>query len=286
MTLSEKNIDEDISQLRGLQIIAESYEEIASSRMKKSRGTVLSKRDFISDIENVFDQVKNAYARKIIELAKTKNGNKGAITFISHNGKNVAVFLSANTGLYGDIINKTFDMFIKEVREEGSEVTIVGRHGLSLFLQEMPSTPYTFFDLPDYGSKSSELEKIVEHIVQYEAIHVYYGKFMNVANQKPEMYSISANLNYKDAQKENKKLYLFEPSLEKILVFFEKEIFASLFEQTVSESDLSKSASRMIAMDKASSNVKRYLTELKNEKMKAHHRQFNKKQLNFLASIV
>lgn len=281
-----KDIKEEIEVLNGLQTIAQGYEEIASLRMKKSRANVLYKRDFIGEIEAIFDQVKSAYARKIRELLERNKKREGNITFLSHNGKSVAVFLSANTGLYGDIVTNTFREFLKEVETRASEVTIVGRHGLSLFLQEKPDVPYTYFDLPDYSSTSADLNKIVEHIVSYEAIHVYYGKFMNVVNQVPSVYSISANIDISKAQTGEKKFFLFEPSLEQILIFFEKEIFASLFEQTVNESELSKSASRMIAMDRALSNIKKYLGELKSDKLVASHRLANKRQLNMMASIL
>lgn len=282
-----KDIESDIEELGNLQILAQAYEEIASTRMKKARSGVLAKRDFIAEINSVFDEVKSAYATKIAEIAKkNKKRQSGKITFISHNGKNVAVFLSANTGLYGDIISKTFELFLEEVKTQGSEVTIVGRHGLSLFIQEMPEKPYTYFDLPDYNVNAIDMVKIIEHIVSYEEIHVYYGQFMNVINQKPSIYSISANIDLENAKIKNKRLYLFEPSLENILIFFEKEIFAALFEQTVNESELSKSASRMLAMDRASGNIQKYVEGLKIEKMKAHHKLINKKQLNALVSVL
>ena len=81
-------------------------------------------------------------------------------------------------------------------------------------------------------------------------------------------------------------MYIFEPSLEKILMFFETEIFASLFEQSVSESELAKSASRVLAMDKAAANVRKYLENLRMEKLVMQHKVINKRQLNSLSSIL
>lgn len=285
--LAEKEIQQEIEQLRGLQILAQAYEEIASTRMKKIRSTVLSKRDFLAEISDVFEQVRKSYARQVVKLVRKKGiKREGKITFLAHNGKTVALFLSANTGLYGDIVKKTFNEFIKEVRGQNSEVTIVGRQGLALYLQEEPNRPYTYFDLPDYGAASNQVAEIIKHIVAYERIHVYYGKFINVVNQSPTIFSIAAEINLPKDDEKEMTLYLFEPSLEKILMFFETEIFASLFEQSVSESELAKNASRVMAMDKAASNVKKYLEELQNEKLRIYHRSVNKKQLNSLSSIL
>lgn len=283
----ERTIQEEMEQMESLQVLTRSYEEIASTRMKKVRERVLAKRDFLQEINSVFEEVRDSYARQVLSLYKKKGIKKtsGKVTLLSHNGKTVSVLLSANSGLYGSIIPKTFRMFIEAVRNSDSEATIVGRQGLSLFLQEEPNKPYTYFDLPDYASKSSDLSEIIRHIVQYERISVYYGKFVNVVDQSASVYTISAEIDLDKTKEKVETLYLFEPSLEKILMFFESEIFASLFEQTVNESELSKSASRMLAMNQAADNIQNYLKELKVEKLKAAHKSANRKQLNSLSGL-
>jgi len=281
-----QDIEEEIKEINSLQILTQAYEEIASTRMKKVRTNVLSKRDFLQEIYGLFEEVRSSYARQVQALAKRRGGRGGNVTFLGHNGKTVTVFLSANTGLYGDIINKTFRIFLEDIRNSSSEVTIVGRHGLGLFLAEEPNRPYTFFDLPDYNPSSKELSTIIKHIVQYEQIKVYYGRFVNVVTQKPSVYTISAQIDIEKEAEKKPKLYLFEPSLEEILMFFEKEIFASLFEQSVNESELAKFSSRVMAMDKAASNIKNHLEKLRIEKLKSTHKELNKKQQNSLSSII
>jgi len=284
--LNKKRIEEEIDQANSLQALTYAYEEIASIRMKKSRNLVLTRRDFLSEINEVFHQVRFSYARQAMALAKKRKIRQGEkLTFLAHNGKTVAVFLSANTGLYGDIIRRTFNEFLTEVRKGECEVTIVGKYGLSLYLQEESDRPYTFFDLADYQAKTKQVAKIIKHIVAYEKIHVYYGKFMNVINQKPTMYSISADIGSASDIKDKGDLYLFEPTLENILMFFEREIFASLFEQAVNESELAKFASRVVAMDKAAENLKNYSKQLQTQKLRAAHNLANRKQLNSLSSM-
>lgn len=281
----KKEIDAEIGQLSALSSLVRAYEEIASLRMKKTRDSVLKNRQFLAEINDIFEQVRMSFARRVNELARKKGKpGKEKITFLAHNGKTVTVFLSANTGLYGDIVQNTFELFLKEVRQGRSEVTIIGRHGLGLFLAEEPDRPYTYFDLPDYGISSSDLDEIIKHIVQYEEIHVYYGQFINVISQRPDTLTISAEISLKGEQKESKILYIYEPTLENILMFFETEIFASLFEQSVREGQLAKFASRVMAMDRADINVKNKLNELKFEKMRVLHRAANRKQLNSLSS--
>ncbi len=67
--------------------------------------------------------------------------------------------------------------------------------------------------------------------------------------------------------------------------FFETQMFNSLFEQTVYESQLAKYASRLIAMNRAEDNVKSQLTKLNFAKLRTMHETRNKKQINTMQAI-
>jgi len=283
-----KSIKQEVIELETLRNLVRAYEEIASLRMKKTRDSVLYNRAYQESINGIFEEVRTSYVREARAILNKKGKRASKLTFLAHNGKTVAVLISANTGLYGEIVKKTFDMFVKEVRNKGSEATIIGRHGLSLFIGALPNTPYTYFDLPDTGVNSDDLAQIIRHIVQYEQIHVFHGKFYSVIKQEAEELTISAEISLKEdaAKLELKQTYLFEPSLEDILMFFETEIFGSMFEQIVRESQLAKYASRVLAMDRADVNIKDRLGKLNMLGLRAGHSKVNKKQLGSLTSTL
>ena len=285
--LYSKNITKEINQIKSLKNLTEVYGEIASIRMKKVRNFVLKNRDFLVSIEVIFKDALNSYSKKISELVKQgKIKEEDNLTFLAHNGRTVAVLISANTGFYGEVVRETFNKFINEIKNDNVEVTIIGRVGRTLFLEEKPNHPYTYFDLPDYGMNTEKLSEAIKHLVQYEEIRVYYGKFYSVVTQRPTTFSISAG---KPVSKETKNptiTYIFEPSVEKILMFFETQIFASLFDQAVRESQLAKFASRILSMDRASDNIKNKLNELNLQNLKMSHNIANRKQLNSLASAL
>ncbi len=273
------DIKQNITDLESFKELVRAYEQIASLRMKKTREDVLYNRKYMYSINEIFEEVRSSYVSAAKKLLKKKKGKK--LTFLAHNGKTVAVLLSTNTGLYGDIVKRTFNLFMKEAEKNASEITIIGRHGLSLFLGVNPNHPYTFFNLPEIDIKARDLAPIINHIVQYEEIHLYYGKFISVIKQEPENVVVSSQVALDEGSTE-KKSYIFEPSLEEILMFFETEIFASLFEQAVHESQLAKFASRVLAMNKADTNIKERLKVLKLNEIKARHGESNRKQLNSL----
>lgn len=281
-----KIIGKEISDNQTLSLVIKAYQEISSFRMRKTRNNVLESRDFMEALNRVFEDVRTSFSEEVSKLIKKKKIKKGErITFLSHNGRTVNVFLGSNTGLYGDIVKKTFLLFLKDVRESGNEVTIIGRRAMNMFLAEEPTRPYTYFDLPDRETAQKDLVNIIKHIVQYQDINVYFGRFDSVLRQTPVKLNVSAQVPAAGEGERERRKYIYEPTLEEVLKFFEKEMFVSLFDQVVRESQLAKHASRIVAMDEASENLKKKLVSLQLEHRRMEHRKSNKKQLNYLSSV-
>jgi len=283
--IDERALAEEIGRISTLQTLVRAYGEIAAIRMRKTRNSVLANREFLNQLNGVFEDVRASYAQEVAALAKKTKG-PARVTFLAHNGKTVSVLISANTGLYGEIVRSTLGLFLEEVRQNVSEVSIVGRHGLSLFLAEEPNRPYSYFNLPDDRVEGGDLDQIIKHIVQYSEIHVFYGKFQSVITQKPEKLEVSAEISLTTTTNQKPRHYLFEPTLEGVLTFFETEIFATNFEQVIREAQLAKFASRVLAMDRADENTKEEIRRLNFDKNRLRHRSINKKLLNAISSLV
>lgn len=282
--ITKKEIILEIEYLLTLKSVMETYEEIAAVRMQRLRSSVLETRNFLLEINNIFQEVKSSYKKelkRLMEKRKIKEYEK--FNFVKRNGKTLSVLLSSNTWLYGDIIRRTFNLFADQIRKEQTDVVITGRTGLQLFQEGFPNMPFTYFDLADTKLEEENLKKIVSSLIQYEKVLVFYGQFQSVIFQQPIVSSISGDrLPWEKETFEIK--YFFEPSLENILEFFEKEIFSSIFEQTVYESQLARFASRMVALDQASDNTKNRLKQMMFDKEKIRHNLANKKQTEIFAS--
>ena len=284
--LNKKEVNEAIDKAKILDEVTQAYALISSIRMKKIRNDVVSARDFLESIDVVFSEVLFSYKKEVAKLARRQGKDRNKITFLSHNGRTVFVFLSANAKLYGDIIPKTFDLFINDVRNNDVEATVVGKYGLLLFKQKEPNRDVTYFDFPDTGIDKEMLNSLIAHLVQYDEIRFYFPKFKNVVTQEASFFSISSGASFgKDNRNTKHFEYLFEPDLESILVFFEKEIFSSTFQQTIIESQLSKFASRLIAMDQANQRIKQSFKDLQFQKLRLAHQVFNRKQTQTISSI-
>lgn len=284
--ITKKEITREKDFLTVLQTILETYEEIAATRMARIRSSVLDSRDFLLKINAIFQQVKSSYKNQIILLMKKKKiKDPEKLTFIKRNGKMLHVFISANTGLYGDIIRKTYDVFIDAVKKAPGDVVIIGKLGLEIFKSDKIKVPFTYFDCPDNKIDNAIIGKIVEHIIQYEKVLIFYEQFNSVINQSPIITNISGDPLPWEKTETTPIKYFFEPSLEKIMEFFEKEIFGSIFQQTLFESQLAKFAARMVSLDFASENTKHRLKQVILEESRIKHRENNKRQLEKFATM-
>ncbi|HVZ67676.1 MAG TPA: FoF1 ATP synthase subunit gamma [Patescibacteria group bacterium] len=286
---TKKAIEGEIENLTGIKTLVETYKEIAASRIRRTRTSVVKTRDFLSQLNEIFQEVIASYQKQIEQMMKAKRiSDPSKLSVIKRNGKTVLVFMSANTGLFGDIVKRTFDLFIQEALRTNSDTVIIGKIGLGLLQESNYKGHYTYFDCPDHSVDDKVLGDITKTLVQYEKIVVYYEHFENLVEQTPSVTDISGNpMSYQeDNRPKDVVRFLFEPSLEEILTFFETEFFTSILEQTIRESQLAKFSSRMVALDTVSENIRKEIIKSKILHERAKHREENSKQNQTFSSMV
>lgn len=278
-------LDNEIENLIGLNDMVKSYEEIAASRIKRTRESVLRDRIFVNEMHEIFEHVIFSYKKQVDKLIKSKkNKNMKDFSFINKNGKTLYIFVSANAGLYGNLIKKTFELFNKTPKDSAYDVAIIGKLGLSMWNESKLTSKYYYFDFPDQDVDENVLGEILKFIINYQKIIVFYGQFQNFITQNPTFTDISGNELTETTDQHKASKYFFEPSLEKILEFFEKQIFASIFEQTIRESQLAKIGSRLTSLYTASENIDKQLVNIYYMKNTYKHKSQNKKQLETFSS--
>jgi len=253
-----KIILEDLEALNTLKDLAESYEEIAVIRMQKIKDSVLKTRNFLADLSDVFVDLKASYEREVKEiLARRQKDDKTLAPFLQKKGKTLLVYLSSNSKFYGAITQKTFRLFIdglKKSDQQNTDIAIIGQVGKEMFDAREIQKKYSYFDIPDTGLELKYIRELVVKFLQYEKVYVYYGKFGNVIKQTPFSTSISGEDIFETeitSPTPREDRFIFEPILEKIFHFFETQIMANLFSQTLLENQLARHSSRVNAMEEA-----------------------------------
>ena len=293
-----KAIISQIEDLTGIKDIVGASEEIASMKMRSIRNKVLLSRDLNEELTEIYREVSISYKNQILQLMQLQKGEK-ALKQISEsqmslktgNGEHACVYLSASSGLFSKILEKTYHEFTAYLTQH-KEVTpvIIGEFGKNLYTEEFPNSPFIFYPLTEDKTNESIMKKITEDLAKYSSVVIFYAKFETMASQTATMLDVSGQDMISPEMAKNHipittTHYLFEPSLEKIILFFETEIFAGIIQQTVTESELARYASRITTLDMARENIDQQLKKINLERRFAIHRLINKKQTEATTGI-
>lgn len=279
-------IKKELETLLYLEEIIQAYEEIASIRMQKVKKSVLSNRAFLDGMRKLAIEVRTSYKKELAHLNRKNNSSQIRKT----NGKSVVVFLSSNTGLYGDIINKVFREFMTYLESSPkTDIVIVGKTGRRMFEVLNKSSRFTsptYFDLSDSSTDKENISKLLNFVIDYSDIKVFHGLFIDMLRQEPIGQTMTGEHALDESRvKVAQREYIFEPSLEELVAYFEQEILRSMFKHSVHESNLSKYASRMISLDIATERINSKITEGRMTFQRDRHRIQSNKQNATLASI-
>ena len=286
--ITKQNLEKEIKNLNGLNDMILAYEEIAAGRIKQSRDSVLLSRTYMDSVNQVFVEVISSYKSQVESMMKRKRLRKAdKYSFLNKNGRTLNLLISANTGLYGNIVKRTFDLFVDSYKKNPNcDLAIIGKLGQAMWNEADINAKISYFDFPDQSVDKVKLKEILNFLISYERVVVFYGQFQNLVKQQETLSEISGTSRGENITSKSTTKYFFEPSLAKVLEFFEKQIFSSIFEQTVRESQLSKIASRLTTLDKASENIDLRLKGMTSEKNRSIHQIQNKKQLQTFSSRV
>ena len=289
----KKLILEELEALKTIKDLAQSYEEIAIVKMQQIRDSVLKTRDFLADISDVYVDLKASYNREVKDLMqKIKAGDKRLMPKLQKKNKTLLVYLASNQGLYGAVTQKTFRLFMQELtktKPEDTDIAIIGNAGRTMYDNVGNGRPYEYFEIPDATVDVNHIKMLMTKFLQYEKVNVFYGKFGNVVKQNPVESSITGEDIFETetlSQVPRDDRFIFEPSLQKIFHFFETQIMANLFSQTLLENQLARHASRVNAMEEALGHIEEETKKLNAAKVRAKHLMDNKKQLETVSGVI
>ena len=292
-----RTIEQDIGDLAYIQNVMETYELVAATYMRRTKQSIIQSRAFYEGLQHAYDEVSRANHEELAHIKESHSFFKAGfwknITTRMRHRREAAIWLSANTGLYGDIIQKTFAAFLEHISSVKTDIVIVGKRGKLLFDERMPRTRYTYRDLPDTVTDIHNLASFMDLFSTYERIRVFYGKFESFVVQTPvstvlgeELEQASSAVTQNPTEMHPATQYIFEPSLKEIAYFFETEIATSLFQQITEESRLAKLAARMYQLDAAIGNISGTLSSITFERQRLLHQLENKRQLELINSRI
>jgi len=183
------------------------------------------------------------------------------------------VLLTADRGLCGafnaNLINRA-EKFIGATKGEGKNIflTIIGRRGVSYFKRYYSELiKNTYQDIVgkiDYTFVSRFAQELVSSFLSREAdeIAIIYTQFLSMVRQVPAVETLLPIGAEGVSEEASEVEYIYEPKAQEILKqILPKSINVRLYSYFL-ENEVSEHASRMRAMDNATSNCKEMVKEL------------------------
>lgn len=275
-----KEINELIDQAKSLKQITQAFTQIASSKLKRIRTGVERNRDFFRDLSNVYGLI-NVIAR-----------GHGLKSTSIKNGKTLSILLTSNYRFYGKITSELIEFFLVESSKIRTDKIVIGKSGLDILKSLNYALTFTPFSLKTDFPDNAEFLKLSEVMKDYTKVLVFHSEFESVLIQKPIIADITqseARVDEKNNQSEElanmHNNYIVEPELKIIRDFFDSQIKILLLEAAFLESELARTASRLISMDSAQNEADKYLTAQQMLMLKAQRSIQNSRILETIAAM-
>lgn len=271
MTIRE--IDQIIEEVNSLKVLTQSFGEIASVKLKRIRTQVERNRLFFNEIAQIFRIVKSYSAKKGVNLKKPK--------------ASVSVLLTSNERFYGGIDTEVIRYFIETTTKYSTDRIVIGVTGREYLHRINYFHRFEDLILKVDQPEEKELAQIEQMIKDYKQVIVFYPQIGTILIQKPQSVDITqSSLNQFSNQSNQISNYvIFEPELVKIIEFFDRQIIILLLKQIFFESELARTAARLLSMDQAQLEANKFTGKQKKMRLKIKQDLINKQILENFSSI-
>jgi hypothetical protein len=125
-----RKIVDEININQQFKMLTQAYQEHAIVQINLARYSVLSSREFMTELAEIFFNVKVSYEHYLKSMSAHEK--RLHVDRINKNGKEVLVLLSSNGKFYGDLVNRVCQLFEQQAKTTDADIVIVGSEGRQL----------------------------------------------------------------------------------------------------------------------------------------------------------
>lgn len=248
-----------VGQIESIKEITQAMADIATSQIKQRRAVAERNIQYFREIFTLYETVKQI-------ALKTKRYQE---TQRAKNGKTAVILLTSNNKFNGDLDVTLTNFFIEQSSLEadpgliGAEKLVVGVSGQELLRGKHVNFKYTPIKFAKDYPTVTEIDSLVKQVGDYSRVLVYHSRFITLLNQEPAMTDITATEELKSSVKPENIQFLLEPEIGKMIAFFEDQMLLLLLQSIFLESEIARTAARMISMNQAEQAAEKMLESQK-----------------------
>lgn len=248
-------LQQDLTDALSMKSVSGAYAEAATSKLKRIRGEIETNISFASELAELFAMVKSQ-AKK--QLVKTKTKKQSCLN----------ILLTSSHKFYGRVEHPLMRYYMESINKLITtlpnytiEKMVVGGTGDKFLSHYFAKKDYQSMVFNNDIPNAQELLTLSKIVQSYEIVYIYHVHFKNLLVQIPIASDINQSMVFTKNVTPKDMNHIVEPEISKMLVFFETQITQLLVNRTFLESELARTANRMIAMDEAQSNADEYIKQ-------------------------
>lgn len=175
--------------------------------------------------------------------------------------------------------------FVDETAKIKSDLLIVGTTGIDFMKSARTGKPYKTITFSRDNPNLEEIHSFLDNITRYDKVFVYYPKFVTLLSQTVGITDVTQTSEAGAKENQEEINVIFEPEIDKMVEFFERQIRSLLFFRVILETDLSRTAARLISMSAAEERSDELIKEKKSEVRKATTSFINRQLLETFAGM-
>lgn len=241
-----ESIKKELEDIETLRSISSALLEISSTRIKSLRLNFDKNQSFYKEISDLYNIVKLSAIKQQYTVAKKQV-----------NTSKIFIAITANQRFYGSLNRIVMEAFIDDLKKEKNiNCLIVGNTGKRYIEERKHVINCEFMSFKNNYPTPREIAVFLDKVKEYGQVILYYPKFVNIFLQEVQTTDITYTPTETEENKDVSNIEnIFEPELPLILEFFETQIKKLLFTRIMFESELSRTAARLIKMNSTESKA-------------------------------
>ncbi len=263
-----QNIQDELTNVRTVNLMAGVLRDIAASRTRELRGQFRHNVAFYKEVRDLYAVVRGLMRQREIRAAPLRGA--------------WGILVTSNVRFYGGLNRRVIEYYLDHF-EEYQDHLVIGNTGSQYIAQTQ------YFSQCDYKSfqndlpQKEEMRDLIARMREYDRVDIYYPAYKNPFQQEPASFDINAAPETPEDSEELSESFLAEPELKRLNDFFSTHVKWALFQRIILETDLSRASARLMKMHSAEGASDDMMKELNNDIQRQRKAQRN---IQLLESII
>ncbi len=247
--------------------------DLAVERVQRLREDFKKNMDFYEEIEKLFNQVQVLVNEQYTGIANEMKKRPIA---------NIAV--TSNHRFYGSLNQEVMESFLRDW-DKAKDHIVIGKTGQVYMEERNYAERCKFASFEEDNPTRWEIQKVISLAKGYSKAIVYFPQYKTPFLQVPVTMDVVRLAEGSESGRGDLNRFIFEPDLPLIHDFFSTQVQYILIQRIMLETDLSRTATRLVRMDSAENSAVEMYSKKKRELHDSIQRQLDIQLFESLSGI-